>query len=61
VTSESTDIYDPKNSLLAAYQVLFRQWRLAFEIGAANRRAGVRPTGVVELLRLLSARGDIVH
>jgi len=57
VTSESTDIYDPKNSLLAAYQVLFRQWRLAFEIGAANRRAGVVPAGAFGLLRLLSMRG----
>ena len=58
VTSESTDIYDPKNSLWAAYRVLFRQWRLAFEIGAANRRRGVRPAGVAGLIRLLSTRGE---
>jgi len=36
VTSEATSIYDPKNRLLDAYRVLFEQWRLAFEIGAAN-------------------------
>ena len=43
VTSEATHIYDPKNSLFAAYRVLFEQWRLAFEIGAANRERGTRP------------------
>jgi pimeloyl-ACP methyl ester carboxylesterase/membrane protein DedA with SNARE-associated domain len=53
VTSESTDIYDPGNSLLDAYRILFRQWRLAFEIGAANRRRGVQPTGLRGLLRLI--------
>jgi len=42
VSSESTDIYDPKNSLLAAWMKLCRQWQLAFEIGAANRDAGAR-------------------
>jgi hypothetical protein len=56
VTSESTDIYNPGNSLLAAYRVLFRQWRVAFEIGAANRRSGTPTAGVLELLRLLRNR-----
>lgn len=41
ITSESTDIYDPRNSLLHAYKVLFRQWRYAFEIGRQNRELGV--------------------
>ncbi len=40
ITSESTDIYDPQNSLWEAYLVLFRQWRYAFEIGRQNRDAG---------------------
>ena len=39
VTAESTDIYDPANSVVAAWRKLMRQWRLAFEIGAANRAA----------------------
>lgn len=46
VTSESTDIYDPKNGLLPAYRKIFRQWRIAFEIGARNRAAGARPLGL---------------
>lgn len=53
VTSEATHIYDPKNSLLDAYRVLFEQWRLAFEIGARNRARGIEPLSLPELLRIL--------
>ncbi len=52
VTSESTNIYDPRYSLIDAYRILFRQWRLAFEIGAENSKLGARQTGVIDLLRL---------
>lgn len=45
VTSEATNIYDPTNGLVDAYRVLFAQWRLAFEIGAENRRRGHAPIG----------------
>jgi len=51
VTSESTNIYDPRRSLLAAYRTLFEQWSLAFAIGAANRRRGVQPTPPRQLIR----------
>lgn len=50
VTSEATHIYDPMLSLFEAYRVLFRQWRIAFEIGHLNRARGVRPASVSELL-----------
>ncbi len=40
VTSESTNIYDPKNSVVDAYRILFKQWRLAFEIGQRNIQQG---------------------
>ena len=53
VTSESTNIYDKKFSLADAYRILFRQWRIAFEIGAENRRRGAKPTSVSDLLRLI--------
>jgi len=53
VTSEATHIYDPRNSLGYAYRTLFRQWRLAFEIGDRNRRRGHEPAGAGELLALL--------
>ena len=52
VTSEATHIYDPKLSLWDAYRVLFRQWRIAFEIGGLNRARGTRPVSLRELLRL---------
>ncbi len=50
VSSEATHIYDPSNSLLAAWRTLFRQWELAFRIGAANRRLGARPARLFPFL-----------
>lgn len=59
VTSEATNIYDPANSLLDAYRVLFAQWRLAFEIGAENIRRGATPARMRDLIRsLLEYRKD---
>lgn len=49
VTSEATSIYDPAHTLLDAYRTLFAQWRLAFEIGAANRARGVPVTSLRDL------------
>jgi membrane protein DedA with SNARE-associated domain len=56
VSAEATHIYDPAISVLDAYRVLFRQWRLAFEIGAANRDHGVRPMPSIELAKLIWRR-----
>lgn len=53
VASESTNIYDPRYSLIAANRILFRQWRLAFEIGSANVKRGFQPTTVADLVRLV--------
>lgn len=55
VTSEATHIYQPGASLFAAYRTLFTQWRLAFEIGAANAKRGARPMPLKELIGLLRA------
>ena len=52
VTSEATNIYDARHSLADAYRVLFEQWSLAFEIGAANRERGHPVDGPLELWRL---------
>ena len=52
VTSESTNIYDPRYSLFDAYRILFRQWLIAFEIGAENIKLGEKAAGVSKLLRL---------
>ncbi|MDZ4828912.1 MAG: carboxylate--amine ligase [Phycisphaerae bacterium] len=58
VLSESTNIYDPTRSLVAAYATLIRQWSAAFAIGAANARAGHRVSGVLELWRLLRSHAS---
>jgi membrane protein DedA with SNARE-associated domain len=55
VTSEATSIYDPGRGLLDAYRTLFAQWRLAFEIGAENRRRGARVWTIGELARMVRA------
>jgi len=52
VTSEATHIYDSSYTLPAAYRVLRRQWRLAFEIGAANRARGAKPVPLRRLIGL---------
>ena len=54
VSSEATMIYDPKHSLLDAYRILFKQWRIAFEIGAANVQRGSAVMTLPELVRWLS-------
>lgn len=54
--AEATNIYDPTNRLGQAYQVLRRQWAIAFEIGARNVAAGARATSLRELLGLLASR-----
>jgi membrane protein DedA with SNARE-associated domain len=50
VTAEATHIYDPAVSLAEAYRALFRQWRIAFEIGARNRDAGHQPMRLRDLV-----------
>lgn len=55
VTSEATHVYDPGIGLVQAWRTLCRQWSLAFEIGAGNRRRGIRPASLREIVSL--ARG----
>ncbi|EOQ98214.1 SNARE-like domain protein [Leptospira wolbachii serovar Codice str. CDC] len=40
-TSESTNLYDPKFSIFESYSILFRQWKILFQIGYENYRKGV--------------------
>ena len=53
VTSESTNIYDKRYSLIDAYRILFHQWRIAYEIGEQNRLFGTKPVSSFNLIRLL--------
>jgi len=53
VTSEATSIYDPSHRLIDAYRMLGKQWRIAFEIGAANRAAGATVATAGQLVGML--------
>ena len=53
-TAESTNIYDPGQSLWNAYRVLFEQWSMVFAIGSANRARGAKPTSMYRLVRLVA-------
>lgn len=58
LSSEATSIYDPKHSVWFGWRTLCRQWRLAFEIGAANRARGARVWTFSEVRALLDASGS---
>ncbi|MDX1389458.1 MAG: hypothetical protein R3344_09735 [Acidobacteriota bacterium] len=58
VTSECTNIYDPSHGVVDAWRVLFRQWRIAFEIGNAHRRAGARAAKPSELIAMIGRAHD---
>src|SRR5216683_1524794 len=49
--SEATNIYDEGNSLWSAYKTLYQQWKLVFQIGAANRSRGHRPASPIAVFR----------
>ncbi|HVY98944.1 MAG TPA: D-alanine--D-alanine ligase [Dongiaceae bacterium] len=49
--SEATHIWDRQTRLIDAYRGLFQQVRVAFEIGAANRRRGLKPMSGLALLK----------
>jgi membrane protein DedA with SNARE-associated domain len=57
VSAEATHIYDPSVSMVEAYRVMFRQWRIAFEIGALNRERGWKAMPVRNFVRLCCGRG----
>lgn len=54
VTSEATHIYDPRHGFRYAQRILREQWRIAFQIGAANLAQGVQAASLRELVGMLS-------
>jgi membrane protein DedA with SNARE-associated domain/pimeloyl-ACP methyl ester carboxylesterase len=61
LTSEAAHIYEPGFPLGEARQTLAEQWRLAYEIGAANVVAGHRPATWREILELWSTHRQRRH
>ncbi len=51
VGSEATHIWDPSTRLRDAYRIQFDHYREAFEIGAAQRAAGARSSGLLRMMR----------
>ncbi len=54
VTSEATSLYDPAHTAFDMWRILARQWRLAFEIGAMNAKAGAKVASIRDVLDLLA-------
>jgi len=54
-TSESTNLYDPSNSLLQAYRTLICQWKVLFRIADANRRLGYQVAPAADLAHAIAA------
>ena len=50
--SEAIEAWDPAIGLLQGFAMIFAKQRKVFAIGAAQRRNGVRPIGLLELARL---------
>ncbi len=55
VTSESTNIYDPKYSFFYGQRVLRKQWKIAYEIGSQNKvlNPDLKTPTIYHLLSLL--------
>jgi hypothetical protein len=57
LTSEATSIYDPGHSVWFGWRMLCRQWRIAFEIAAANHARGTQPLTLRETFQLIVQPG----
>ena len=53
MTSEATNMYDPKHGVVFAWKTLFTLWRLIFEIAAENRNLGHKPDSVWKVASLM--------
>ncbi|MEL6870635.1 MAG: alpha/beta fold hydrolase [Pseudomonadota bacterium] len=51
VTSEPAHVYHPGRSVWRAWRDVISQWHLAWKIGAALRRQGLRPPGALTVIR----------
>jgi hypothetical protein len=58
--SEAIHAWDPDVGLLTGLRMVFAKQRLLFEIGAANRRRGMRPIGLLALARLNADQNRLI-
>lgn len=52
-TSESTNMYDPKYTLLDAYRISFKHWKAQADIAKHNIKNGVRPMPFIKTLKAI--------
>jgi len=58
--SEAIEAWDPGIGVLQGFRMVFAKQRLLFAIGAAQRKAGVRPIGLLALARLNRRQSRLV-
>ncbi|MGJ7527542.1 hypothetical protein [Variovorax sp. GB1P17] len=58
--SEAIEAWDPDTGVLQGFRMVFAKQRLLFSIGAAQRKAGVRPIGLLALARLNRRQNRLV-
>ncbi len=56
VISTSSNVFDPKYNFSLAIKILLKQWNIAYKIGSINADRGVKPIGVLSLIKCLIAR-----
>jgi hypothetical protein len=59
--SEAIEAWDPDTGVLQGFRMVFAKQRLLFRIGAAQRKAGVRPIGLLALARLNRRQNRLVE
>ena len=59
--SEAIHAWDPSIGLVAGLRMIFAKQRLLFEIGAANRKRGIRPIGLRKLIDLNGGQSRLIH
>lgn len=59
--SEAIEAWDPGTGVLQGLRMVFAKQRLLFAIGAAQRKAGVRPIGLLALARLNRRQNRLVR
>ncbi len=56
VLSTSSSVFDPKYSFSFAVKNLYKQWTIAYKIGSLNADKGIKPIGVLSLIKRLIKR-----
>ena len=59
--SEAIEAWDPDTGVIEGFRMIFAKQRLLFAIGAAQRRNGVRPIGLLALARLNQRQNRLVE